>query len=399
MRLAAAIHEGEANILLTEYLAPNSRMMIHRKVRERLQTLAGFLEWDDDPYLVIADNGRLVWTVDGYTTSDAHPYSRSVNVPEMGRVNYIRNAVKATVDAYDGDTHLYVFAPDDPIIASYQQLFPDLFLPASQMPADLRAHARYPETMFRVQAEIYRTYHMLDPQAFYNKEDVWDLALHAGGSEARPTPVDPSFVMATLPGESKPEFLLMMPFTPRSKNNLIGVMMARCDGDKLGSVTVLMLSKQELIQGPMNISAFINQDQNISKDLTLWNQQGSRVLRGQILVLPVGETFLYVQPIYIQASEGSMPQLKKVVLATGNRLIYADTYEQALAQLSSGAARPVVEAATPVTTTSTPSPPAGADARLQSVREHLRRYRELASQGKFAEAGKELEALEAAAKQ
>lgn len=397
MRLAAAIHEAEPNILLTDYFTANSRMMIHRKVMDRVKTLAGFLEWDDDPYLVITDSGRLVWTVDGYTTSDAHPYARPVNAGPMGRINYIRNAVKATVDAYDGETHFYVFAPEDPIIAAYQQLFPDLLLPASQMPADLRTHARYPETMFRVQAEIYRTYHMLDPQAFYNKEDVWDIALHAAGSNAAPAPFDPQYVVAALPGESKPEFLLMLPFTPRSKNNLIGVMMARCDGDKLGKVTVLLLSKQELIQGPMNISAFINQDQNIAKDLNLWNQQGSQVLRGQILVLPVGETFLYVQPIYIQARAGSMPQLKKVVLATGNRLIYTDTYEQALAQLAGGARAPV-EAPT-ITTTAAPSPlPPGADARLKSVRDHLRRYRELMAQGKFAEAGKELEALEAAAR-
>jgi uncharacterized membrane protein (UPF0182 family) len=404
MRLAAAVHEGEPNILLTDYLTPNSRMMIHRKVRARLQELAGFLQWDTDPYLVIADDGRLVWMLDGYTTSDAHPYSRSVDLGDVGSVNYIRNAVKATVDAYDGATHLYVFAPDDPIIAAYQQLFPDLFLPASQMPADLRAHARYPEILFNVQAEIYRTYHMLDPQSFYNKEDVWDIAMHAGGQNGGTTPMEPSYVMTTLPGESKPEFLLMTPFTPRNKNNLVGLMMGRCDGPNLGAVSVLMLSKQELIPGPMNVSAYINQDQNISKDLTLWNQQGSHVLRGQILVLPVGNTFLYVDPIYIQATEGSMPQLKKIVLAVGNRLIYADNYEEALAQLSNGA-RQIIQQATSTAPaaaqTGTAPPPAaiGADARLQRVRDHLRRYRELTSQGKWSEAGKELEAIEAEVRQ
>jgi len=196
----------------------------------------------------------------------------------------------------------------------------------------------------------------------------------------------------------------MSPFTPRNKNNLIGVMTGRCDGPNLGQVNVLLLSKQELIPGPMNVSAYINQDQNISKDLTLWNQQGSRVLRGQILVLPVGNTFLYIEPIYIQASEGSMPQLKKIVLAVGNRLIYADTYEQALSQLTTGARQAIQQVTS--TTTGTPAsgqiasapPPAGTDPRLQSVRDHLRRYRELASQGRFAEAGKELEALEAAVK-
>ncbi len=198
------------------------------------------------------------------------------------------------------------------------------------MPADLRAHARYPETLFRIQAEIYRTYHMLDPQSFYNKEDVWDLALHTSGQEGGSAPVKPTYVMATVPGEEKPEFLLMMPFTPRSKNNLIGLMAARCDGEHLGEMVVLLLSKQQLIPGPMNIAASINQDQTISKDLTLWNQQGSHVLRGQILVLPVGNTFLYVDPIYIQSNEASMPQLKKIVLAVGSRLIYTDNYDEAV---------------------------------------------------------------------
>jgi uncharacterized protein len=402
MRLAAAIREGEPNILLTSYLTANSRMMIHRRVGDRLRQLAGFLQWDPDPYLVITDSGHLVWMVDGYTTSDAHPYSRAVDVGDMGRINYIRNAVKATVDAYDGETHLYIFAPDDPIIGAYARLFPDLFRPASQMPADLRAHARYPETLFSIQAEIYRTYHMLDPQSFYNKEDLWDLARRNGQNEGSDS-VTPTYIVATLPGEDKPEFLLLTPFTPRNKDNLIGLMVARCDGPHLGEVEVLQLSKQQLIFGPMQITARINQDQTISKDLTLWNQQGSQVLQGQTLVLPVGNTFLYVDPIYIQATQARMPQLKKVVLAVGNRLIYADSYDEALAQLSPGAhqlieqatAAPAASAASSPAATTTP---ASADARLARVRDHLRRYRELAAQGRWAEAGKELEGIEAEVK-
>jgi uncharacterized membrane protein (UPF0182 family) len=403
MRLAAAVREGEPNILLTDYLTPHSRMMIFRRVRERVQQLAGFLQWDTDPYLVITDAGRLVWMIDGYTTSDAHPYSRAVDVPDMGSVNYIRNAVKATVDAYDGETHMYIFAPDDPIINAYQHLFPDLFRPASAMPPDLRAHARYPETLFRVQAEIYRTYHMLDPQSFYNKEDLWDLARHTTAQGGGAEPVTPTYVVASLPGQDKPEFLLLVPFTPRNKDNLIGLMVARCDGENLGDVVVLQLSKQELIFGPMQIGARINQEQTISKDLTLWNQQGSQVLRGQILVLPVGNTFLYVDPIYIQATEARMPQLKKVVLAVGNRLIYTDTYDEALAQLSTGAQQLIREAGTGSTPTPAPAavgaaPATPADARIQRIRDHLRRYRELAAQGRWSEAGKELEAIEAEAR-
>ena len=397
MRLAAAFREGEPNIVLSHYFTPGSRMMIHRKVRERLQQLAGFLIWDEDPYLVITADGRLVWIVDGYTTSDAHPYSRALDLGDMGRVNYIRNAVKATVDAYDGETHLYIFAPDDPVIAAYQRLFADLFRPASAMPADLRAHARYPELLFRVQAEIYRTYHMLDPQSFYNKEDLWDLARHVTTQNQGTDMVTPTYVVAALPGEDKPEFLLLLPFTPRNKDNLIGLMAARCDGDHLGEVVVLQLSKQELIFGPMQIAARINQDQNISKDLSLWNQQGSQVLRGQTLVLPVGNTFLYVDPIYIQATEARMPQLKKVVLAVGNRLIYADTYGQALGQLSSGAQQLVQQATAEAPSLAPPrgGPSSGPDPRILRVRDHLRRYRELAAQGHWAEAGKELEAIEA----
>jgi hypothetical protein len=268
------------------------------------------------------------------------------------------------------------------------------------MPADIRAHARYPETLFNIQAEIYRTYHMLDPQAFYNKEDLWDLAKRLTGQSQGAEPMSPTYVMATLPDSNKPEFLLLTPFTPRNKDNLIGLMVARCDGPNLGEIEVLQLSKQELIFGPLQIAARINQDQTISKDLSLWNQQGSQVLRGQTLVLPVGNTFLYVDPIYIQATEARMPQLKKVVLAVGNRLVYTDTYEQALAQLSAGAQELVTQAANPAPTSSSsaPSPPGAPDSRIARVRDHLRRYRELAAQGKWADAGKELEAIEAEVK-
>ena len=400
MRISAAITQGDINILLSNPLTSGSRMMIRRKIRERLQTLAGFITWDHDPYLVITDAGRLVWMVDGYTTSDAHPYSRPLDLTDLGEVNYIRNAVKATIDAYDGDTELYIFAPDDPIIRAYQALFPKLFHPASEMPADLRRHARYPETLFRIQAEIYRTYHMLDPQAFYNKEDVWNLARYTAAQQGQEASVTPTYVVASLPGESEAEFLLLLPFTPRNKDNMIGLMLARCDGEHLGEVVVLQLSKQELIFGPAQIAARINQDQTISKDLTLWNQQGSQVLRSQTLVLPVDSTFLYVDPIYIQATEARMPQLKKIVLAVGNRLIYADTYDQAIAQLSSGAQALIRQAQTqpPAAPGAPPAAqpaPATGDRRLDSVRSHLRRYRELAAQGKWAEAGKELEAIEA----
>ncbi len=394
MRLAAAVHQGDGNILLTGYLTPESRMIIHSRIVDRVSTLAPFMQWDPDPYLVIGQDGRMIWMLDGYTVSDAHPYARAIEMPDGEPVNYIRNSVKATVDAYDGTTHLYVFDPADPLIQAYRSLFPELFEPAAAMPADLRAHARYPELLFRAQADMYRSYHMLNPQAFYNHEDIWDLARSSSGQEKAPEPVTPTYVVATLPGESKPEFLLMTSFTPKSKENLIGVMLARCDGAHLGEVLVLQLSKQALTLGPMQISARINQDQTISKDLTLWNQQGSQVLRGQMLVLPVDHTLLYVEPIYIQATEARMPQLRKIVLALGNRLIYTDTYEQALAQLNGDNTGQPAEPERGVSPGPTSAPPSqNPDARLQNIREHFRHYLELTAQGKLADAGRELDAI------
>lgn len=392
LRVAAAVSNGDWNILLTGYLKPESRMMIRRNVRQRLDALADFLAWDVDPYLVLTKDGRLVWIVDGYMTSRVHPYSREIDLEGIGTINYIRNSVKATVDAYNGTVHLYVFDPDDPLLQAYRKLFPALFEPASDMPADLRAHVRYPEMIFAAESEIYRLFHMRDPDTFYNKSDAWDVAKFTSEQNGRPAPISPTYVVATLPGETQPEFLLMIPFTPRNRDNLIGLMMARCDGQHLGEKVVLLLSKQEIIYGPMQVEARINQDQNISKDLTLWNQQGSQVLRGEMLVLPIEHTFLYVEPIYLQASQAKMPQLKKIALAMGNTLVYADTYQQALEQLA-GQNYPAPEAAARQPASAPQSPPAS-DARITEIRRHLQRYRELVSQGKLSEAGRELEAIQ-----
>jgi uncharacterized membrane protein (UPF0182 family) len=358
LRTAAAISQGEPNIIFTSYLTAQSRMMIYRNVKDRLAHIAGFLQWDPDPYLVITDDGRLVWMVDGYTTSQSHPYSATIPIPELdGDANYIRNAVKATVDAYTGKISLYVFDPSDPIIQSFEKLFPKLFLPASQMPPDLRRHARYPEVLFRAQAEAYRIFHMRDPQVFYNKEDIWDIAHSLSSQSGQPASMQPTYVVATLPGEKEPEFLLVLPFTPRGKDNLIGWMAARCDGDRLGDLVYFQLSKQQLMYGPMQIESRIDQDQNISKDLSLWNQQGSHVLRGNVIALPVTGGFLYVESIYIQANEARMPQVKKVVLAMGDRLIYRDTFEQALAELTG----------TPASSGPSPSAPAVAAAGVSTT--------------------------------
>jgi len=385
MKLAAAISEGEPNIVFTGYLTGQSRMMIYRKIQTRLAHLAGFLTWDQDPYLVITDDGRLVWMVDGYTTSESHPYAAVLPVAGLeDGANYIRNAVKATVDAYNGKISLYVFDPSDPIIQAYQKLFPQLFRPASEMPADLRRHARYPEAMFRTQAEAYRIFHMRDPQVFYNKEDVWEVARDLFGQSGQPEPMSPTYVVATLPGEKDPEFMLILPFSPRSKDNLIGWMAARCDGDHLGELIFYQLPKQQLMYGPMQIESRIDQDQNISKDLTLWNQQGSRVLRGNIIALPVTGGFLYLESIYIQATEARMPQLKKVVLAMGDRLIYRDNFDEALAELTSAPAPAPTNAASP------PAPVAASSGKIApSLAERLRQLHDQAEQ-----LTRELETLE-----
>lgn len=400
MRFAAAVAEGDWNILLTSYLTPESRMLIHRKVARRVDKLAEFVVWDEDPYMVVTQEGKLVWMIDGYTVHSMHPYSRSVNTG-FGRVNYMRNSVKATVDAYDGSTILYAWDETDPVLASYRKIFPQLLRNKAEMPADLCEHARYPETMFRVQAEMYRTYHMKNPEAFYNREDPWDLAKTSDSMDGATDSVKPTYLMATLPGESKPEFLLLTTFAPRNKQNLIGLMAARCDGTRLGELEVLRLSKQELIFGPMQIAARINQDQTISKDLTLWNQQGSKVIKGQMLVLPVGEQFLYVEPIYIQASNAPMPELKKVAVGLGSMIGYGNTYAKALSQLGAG----IVEAAAsqPAQVSQAPAaanaPKASADPRIERMRTRLKHYKELMGLGKYVDAARELEAIEAEIRQ
>ncbi len=407
VRLAAALKYGDLNILLTNYLRSDSRMMIHRRILDRLSTQAGFLTWDSDPYLVLDSRGHLVWIVDAYMTSASHPYSRELTLDVSGTLNYMRNSVKATVDAYSGETHFYVFDAADPLTEAYRQLFPQLFEPAGAMPQDLRAHVRYPETLFSVQAEIYRAFHMRDPEAFYNRADLWDIArTSTGNTDNQAASVRPTYLMATLPGESKLEFLLITPFTPANKDNLIGMMVARCDGTHLGELVFQQLGKQNIIYGPKQIEAFINQDQTISKDLTLWNQQGSEVLRGQVLVLPIDNSFLYVEPIYIQASGARMPQLKKVALAMGDHLAYADTYEQALSQLigqnvpsqqttsiQMPTGSPQTQSASSATQSTVPITAHQQDV-LRELRDHFQRYRDLNSQGKYAEAGRELETIQ-----
>ena len=401
MRLTAAAAQDDWNVLLTRYLTKDSRLLLHRRLEQRVRRLAPFLTLDPDPYLVIDGSGRLFWMLDAYTVSDRHPYSQPLDLGGV-EANYIRNSVKITVDAYNGTVHFYVFDEKDPLLAAYRSLLPGLFEPRSAMPADLLAHVRYPALIFRAQAQTYRTFHMQDPQVFYNKEDQWDVAKQVvTQEETRYT--DPYYAMLPLPGEKKAEFALMLPFTSRNRDNLIAWIAARCDPEHYGQVIFYRLPKEQLIYGPLQVQSRVDQDRDISKDLSLWNQQGSRVVRGSTLVFPVDDTFLYVEPIYIQATQARMPELKKVVLAVGNRLVYADDLETAIRQLARppapgerelAAQADAAQAAGAASAAGKPGAAPLPAAVLASLRVHLQRYRQLTSQGKLGDAGRELDALQ-----
>ncbi|HXR98868.1 MAG TPA: UPF0182 family protein [Terriglobales bacterium] len=397
LRLAAAIDQDDTNVLLTGYFTERTRLLLHRQIVERVQTLAPFLTLDPDPYLVIDSQGHPYWILDAYTTSDQHPYAQPVSIGDDD-VNYIRNSVKVTVDAYNGTVRLYAFDDEDPILRAYRDVFPELFVERTQMPADLLAHIRYPQLLFEAQAETYRLYHMQDPQVFYNKEDQWDIAKQVvTQEESRPTA--PYYVMLRLPGDTQAEFVLMVPFTSHSRDNLISWLAARCDPAHYGQIIFYRLPKEQLIYGPLQIESRVDQDRDISKDLSLWNQQGSRVIRGTTLVLPVAGTFLYVEPIYIQATQAKLPELKKVVLAVGNRLVYADdlpTAMRELAQPPTGTSiAPPASAASGVVNAAVAHAAAGVSREvLASIQGHLDRYRALTAQGQFAQAGQELQAAQ-----
>ncbi len=399
-RIAAAIAENDTNILLTDYLTPKSKLLLHRQIVRRVQRLAPFLLLDPDPYLVVDRSGRLFWMLDAYTVSDLHPYSEPVDLGDR-EINYIRNSVKITVDAYNGTVHFYVFDKTDPILAAYRRVFPQLFLPKSAMPKDLLAHIRYPELLFSTQAQIYRVYHMTDPRVFYNKEDLWDVARQVA-SQGQTEYTQPYYVMMQLPGSKRAHFVLMLPFTSHHRDNLIAWIAARCDPAHYGEILFFRLPKEELIYGPLQIESLIDQNRDISKDLSLWNQQGSRVIRGTTLVLPVGNTFIYLEPIYIQATQARLPELKKVVLAVGGRLVYTDDLNQAMAEL----AQPEAAAPGTVIAAATPSPAPGAAPQaiqvggapipasvLASIAQHLQNYEKLTAAGQLAQAGQELEAI------
>ena len=314
------------NVLISRQLTPDSRILIHRNISDRVEALAPFLMYDRDPYMVISE-GRLFWIIDAYTVTDNYPYSTQA----MRTINYIRNSVKIVIDAYNGTTTYYLADADDPIAATISKIFPELFTPLETMSTDLRSHVRYPQDIFTLQTAMFSTYHMTNPAVFYNKEDQWDVP--AIESDGRTAQMEPYYTIMKLPGEQDAEFIQMLPFTPRRKNNLAAWMVARSDGEHYGKLMVFQFPKQKLIFGPQQIVSRINQDEDISPQLTLWNQQGSQVIQGTLLVVPIEESLLYIRPLYLRAADGQIPELKRVIVAYQNEIVMEETLALALNRL------------------------------------------------------------------
>ncbi len=401
-RLLIATDRGDLTKMpFSDDINSGSRLLMRRNIRDRVETLAPFLTWDPDPYIVVTAEGRLVWMMDGFTTSESYPYARHYRL-ENERVNYVRNAVKATVDAYDGTVTFYVFDAEDPIIAAYRAMFPVLFRDAAQMSPDLRRHVRYPELMLNLQAGVYGLYHMSAPDVFYNREDLWTIASEVGLSERRDQTaqtMEPNFVLMKLPGERAIEFIEILPFTPANRNNLIGWIAGRSDEPNYGTAIVYNFPKTKLVDGPMQIEARIDQNAQLSGQLSLWNQQGSHVRRGSLIVIPVGRALLYAEPIYLQAERSPMPELRIVVLALQDKLAYGPTFEAAMAALfgnqTSSLTAQVAQATAvrPASQPSTPSAPGDVNALIAEAARDLSEYQRLTAEGKLGEAGQRLEAL------
>ena len=336
-RLLFSYFYRDVNLLVTRNIIDGSRIMIRRNISDRVARLAPFLSQDRDPYLVLHD-GHLVWILDCYTTSDHFPYSQR----NSEGINYIRNSVKVVIDAYDGTTDFYVADPADPIIQTWQRIFPAMFKPLSAMPDDLRQHIRYPEDYFLIQADMYRTYHMTDPAVFYNREDQWGFPRENYADET--VPMQPYYVIMRLPGETHDEYILMLPMVPESRgavrDNMISWMAARCDGADYGHLFEFAFSKDRLFYGPYQIQARINQNPDISQQYSLWNQMGSKVILGNLLVFPIENALLYVEPLYIRAQNGQLPELQRVIAAYSDRIVMGSDLGSTLNALFSGPVEP-----------------------------------------------------------
>ena len=390
-RVLYAWQLGSTDILLSSYLTPDTRILYRRNIVQRAQAALPFLEFDSEPYLVVTDSGTLKWILDGYTSSASWPYAQ----PTEDGTNYVRNSVKVVIDAYDGNVVAYLADSADPIVRTYAAIFGAIFTPMSAMPNNLRAHLRYPADLFRQQTALYATYHMIDPDAFYHREDQWQ---YPDVEKGRGTPNANPFmrhIILRLPGEANPEFIYMTPFTPRGKDNLAAWMAARMDGPNYGKLVAYRFPKQSLVYGPKQIANRINQETDISQQLTLWDQKGSSVIRGELLVIPINESLIYVQPLYLRAEGGTIPELKRVVVAHENRVAMAETLEAGLTALF-GAAAPVraplaasdsAAARTPNAAVNTPT------GLLQEAQQHYDRAITAQRAGDWATYGREIDQL------
>jgi uncharacterized membrane protein (UPF0182 family) len=423
-RLAFAFRFGETNLVLSEYVDEETRVMMHRQIQQRVQHIAPFLVQDGDPYIVVDGNGNLVWMLDTYTISDMMPYSQpyvrpavvgeestyaTMNVPNG--INYIRNSVKVTIDAYDGTVTFYVTDPNDPLIQSYARAFPDLFQPFEAMPDVLERHIRYPVDLFLIQAQQYLTYHMVDVQVFYNEEDLWQIPNEIFDDAT--VPIEPYYVTFPLPGEDESEFLLIQPYTPNNRNNMIAWIAARNDPPNYGELFAFEMPKQELVFGPIQVEGRIDQEPAISEQFALWNQQGSRVIRGNLIVIPINDTFLYIEPVYLRSDTSAIPELRRVIAASGENVVMRETLDDALAALileeeavDELVVEPPVETpdaeaeATPPAEEPAPTePPVAGDATvedlIESANAHFEAAQEAQRNGDWATYGSELEALQA----
>jgi uncharacterized membrane protein (UPF0182 family) len=421
-RVLFSLEFVDPQILFTTSLGPESRIMYNRRIDRRVRAIAPFLDYDGDPYLVVS-GGRLKWIQDAYTTSNMYPYStRSYDYFNKG-LNYIRNSVKVVIDAYNGDVSFYMIDQKDPIVRTYSSIFPGLFKPFSEMPDDLKKHIRYPKDLFKIQANVYRTYHMKDVQVFYNQEDLWQTPNEIYASKRQK--MEPYYIIIRLPQEKNEEFVLMLPFTPSNKDNMIAWLAARCDMPDYGKLIVYNLPKDKLIFGPMQIEARVDQQTSISSQLTLWGQRGSSVIRGNLLAIPIDDTFIYVEPVYLQANQlqaessppgytqtrgsrapgspgagGStgmsdqaataLPELKRVIVSFGDHLVMRETLESGIYGVL-GEPAPTAES---VSTALAPALPGTVKSAISEALEHFEKAKAYSRQGDWAGYGKELEALE-----
>ena len=333
-RILFADYLQDWQMLFTQNFTADTKLLFRRNINRRIRAIAPFLRFDRDPYLVVADTNNpeehkqdenyLYWIIDAYTTSDSYPYSD----PGENNFNYIRNSVKVVVDAYNGDVDFYIADPDDPIIQTWAKIFPELFKPLEEMPVSLRSHIRYPEDLFSTQSERLLAYHMTDPQVFYNREDQWEIPEEIYGTEVRP--IDPYYLIIRLPNAQTEEFILLHPYTPTSRPNLIAWLAARSDEDKYGRLLLYTFPKQKLVYGPNQIEALINQDPVISQQISLWNREGSQAIQGNLLIIPIEESLLYVEPLYIEAERNSLPILARVIVVYENQIVMAATLEEAM---------------------------------------------------------------------